>query len=143
MTTELKPCPCCGSDQVGGVHDQVYCDACGLMIKADRPLANAIAAWNRRVEAPTSAVAAPWQPIATAPKDGTNVLPVNFKGNMAAELWQGEGELAGWWMSGGNSRNAFFNGHYGLIYWIPLPDAPPSAPSQAKSAAGTTGKEKS
>lgn len=48
MSEKLKPCPFCGSDQIGGVHDTVYCGPCGASVKDERPLSNAIAKWNRR-----------------------------------------------------------------------------------------------
>ena len=68
-----------------------------------------------------------WQPIETAPKDGTNVLLVNRKGNMATGLWQGRGVMAGWWLRGGNGPNVFFNDHHGPTHWMPLPAPPQSA----------------
>lgn len=65
-----------------------------------------------------------WQPIETAPKDGTNILLVNYKGNIASGLWQ-EGLLGvGWFLRGGNKPDTFFNGHHGPTHWMPLPDAP-------------------
>ena len=66
-----------------------------------------------------------WQPIKTAPRDGTNVLLVNRKGNIATGLWQGRGVMEGWWLRGGNGPNTFFNEHHGPTHWMPLP-APPA-----------------
>jgi hypothetical protein len=54
----LAECPCCGSLDVGGVHDIVHCYSCGLAMKAPRPLQNAIDKWNRR---------APVQPASERP----------------------------------------------------------------------------
>lgn len=44
----LAECPCCGSLDVGGVHDTVNCYRCGLTITKKPPLKNAIDAWNKR-----------------------------------------------------------------------------------------------
>jgi len=44
----LAECPCCGSLDVGGVHDTVNCYGCGLTVTAPRPLQNAINKWNQR-----------------------------------------------------------------------------------------------
>lgn len=68
-----------------------------------------------------------WQPIETAPKDGTNILLVNRKGNMATGLWVVNGASKGWWLRGGNEPNTFFNGHHGPTHWMPLPKPPTSA----------------
>jgi Lar family restriction alleviation protein len=67
-TPNLLPCPFCGSLDVGysaqDGHDFVVCNNCG----AEGPFSckTGIAAWNQRT--------IPWQPIETAPKDGTWVL---------------------------------------------------------------------
>jgi hypothetical protein len=61
-----------------------------------------------------------WQPIETAPRDGTNILIVNHKGNIASGLWQ----CGGWWLRGGNGPNTFFNDHHGPTHWMPLPSPP-------------------
>jgi hypothetical protein len=73
-----------------------------------------------------AAGASTWQPIETAPKDGTNVLLVNRRGNIAAGLWRDGlfGERGGWWLRGGNAPNTFFNDHHGPTHWMPLPAAP-------------------
>ena len=73
-----------------------------------------------------------WQPIETAPKDGTNILLVNRIGNVATGLWQGNGEYEGWWLRGGNRPNTFFNHHYGPSYWMPLPEPPTEAIREEK-----------
>lgn len=65
-----------------------------------------------------------WQPIATAPKDGTNVLLVNRKGNIAAGLWMNSLSGTGWWLRGGDRPDTFFNDHHGPTHWMPLPAAP-------------------
>ena len=69
-----------------------------------------------------------WQPIETAPKDGTKVLLVNRRGNMAVGLWQGQELYKGWWLMGGNRPNLFFNAPHGPTHWMPLP-APPRCPA--------------
>lgn len=61
-----------------------------------------------------------WRPIETAPKDGSNVLLVNRKGNIAAGSWL----AGGWWLRGGNGPDAFFNRHHGPTHWQPLPSPP-------------------
>lgn len=67
-----------------------------------------------------------WQPMETAPKDGTNILLLNDKGNMATALWQGEGAMEGWWLRGnsGHRPDVFFNGHRAPTHWMPLPARP-------------------
>ena len=66
-----------------------------------------------------------WQPIETAPRDGTNVLLVNRKGNMATGLWMSGPIGTGWVLRGGSAPNVFFNEHHGPTHWMPLP-APPA-----------------
>jgi hypothetical protein len=65
-----------------------------------------------------------WQPIETAPKDGTSVLLVNHKGNIAAGLWMDSFTGAGWYLRGGSDPDEFFNGHFGPTHWMPLPKGP-------------------
>ena len=87
-----------------------------------RPLVSSLPA-----SAQATAKVQQWQPIETAPKDGTNILLVNRAGNVATGLWQGNGEYEGWWLRGGNRPNTFFNHHYGPSYWMPLPEPPTEA----------------
>ena len=61
-----------------------------------------------------------WQPIDTAPKDGTNVLLVNLRGLMATALWQD-----GQWVLRGGVASSFFNRHW-PTHWMSLP-LPPSS----------------
>ena len=44
----LAECPCCGSLDVGGATNKVYCYKCGLTITEPAPLQNACNAWNTR-----------------------------------------------------------------------------------------------
>lgn len=74
--------------------------------------------------APQPAKADAWQQIETAPKDGTNILLINRKGNIASGLWQNLPRLSGWVLRGGNEPNVFFNDHHGPTHWMPLPAAP-------------------
>jgi hypothetical protein len=65
-----------------------------------------------------------WQPIATAPKDGTPVLVWGTVNNM---LNANNRALAarydrGWWLDGGNATVTH------ATHWMPLPK-PPHAPS--------------
>lgn len=66
-----------------------------------------------------------WLPIEQAPRDGTNVLLVNFKGNIASGLWQGRpGIDEGWWLRGGSEPDVFFNSNHGPSFWMPQPARP-------------------
>jgi hypothetical protein len=70
----LAECPCCGSLDVGGAHNNVHCYKCGLNVTAPVPLKNAIDIWNRRTGAvPAQAAAIPedWQ-----------LVPKNVSGEM-------------------------------------------------------------
>lgn len=66
-----------------------------------------------------------WQPIETAPKDGTEVLTYREAGLMAVAvwvkyypIWRG-GDESGWVVSDGADL-------VGVTHWMPLPN-PPSA----------------
>jgi len=65
-----------------------------------------------------------WQPIETAPKDGTNILLFNRAGNVAAGLWLSGALGTGWFLRGGNRPDTFFNEHFGPTHWQPLPEPP-------------------
>ena len=68
-----------------------------------------------------------WQPIETAPKDGTDILLANDKAVSPAGWvsdvehgaeWEGQIGMAGWWTLNGDARPP--------THWMPLP--PPPAP---------------
>ena len=67
-----------------------------------------------------------WQPIETAPKDGTNILLVNRRGLMATGLWMAGIRGRGWFLRGGTKPDTFFNDHHGPTHWMPLPPPPRS-----------------
>lgn len=77
----------------------VECVPCGVRIGWHDTEELAIAAWNRRAPA--------WQPIATAPKDGTVILAYN-----------GERVLVRW--------SDIDNCHPQPTHWFPLPSPPDS-----------------
>src|SRR5689334_8185532 len=71
-----------------------------------------------------------WQPIETAPKDGTWILGMNNRGNPAVIIWTEEAHchdgriLPGWihpYSSG--ERSSFWNGACGSLpeFWMPIP----------------------
>lgn len=85
-------------------------------------------AW-RIWQAATRAAVPAWQPIETAPKDGTNVLLLNRAGNMACGMWmESRGLGTGWFLRGGSGPDLFFNYHHGPTHWMPLPPAPEEKP---------------
>lgn len=68
----LAECPCCGSLDVGGAHDTVHCQSCGLTVTKPGPLQNAIDAWNTRTSrAHSAAPAVQGEPVAVLYADGT------------------------------------------------------------------------
>lgn len=67
-----------------------------------------------------------WQPIETAPKDGTKILVINNRGNQAVVLWGGI-SAEGWVpMFSDATPNPFLNGGCGSVctHWMPLPKPP-------------------
>ena len=64
-----------------------------------------------------------WQPIETAPKDGTYLL-IGSKSFVSCGLWESS-DSGGWW------RDAVESAPYQIsevkpTHWMPLPDAPPA-----------------
>ena len=75
-----------------------------------------------------------WQPIESAPKDGTWLLGINNRGNQAVIIWAedavnwiGEGLSSGWIHPFSDMRlSPFWNGACGSepTHWMPLPSPP-------------------
>jgi len=74
-----------------------------------------------------------WQPIDTAPKDGTWILGINNRGNQSVIIWKNEAldwfdiSRSGWIHPFSDGRlSTFWNGGCGSVatHWMPLP-APP------------------
>lgn len=78
-----------------------------------------------------------WQPIETAPKDGTWILGINNRGNQAVIIWSDRahdlGRLVPGWIHpfSDMGRSPFWNGACGSVatHWMPLP-APPAAAAE-------------
>jgi hypothetical protein len=68
--------------------------------------------------------AAEWQPIETAPRDGTKILAINNRGNQCVCLWQ-NGSCS-WISMFSSGPSPFINGGCGsvLTHWMPLPEPP-------------------
>ncbi len=78
-----------------------------------------------------------WQPIETAPKDGTWILAINNRRNQAVIIWRDdafdEGDPdrtrgEGGWIHPFTTgyRSTFWNGGCGSVptHWMPLPEPP-------------------
>lgn len=78
-----------------------------------------------------------WQPIDTAPKDGTSILVMNndqpgCEGGVADECWAGNTAVAEWWGdSPQRGKWVCFMGmvqnpdlHFKPTHWMPTPDPP-------------------
>jgi hypothetical protein len=73
---------------------------------------------------PPPAVAKGWQPIETAPKDGTVVLLAGCRKPVAAAWLEDEID---WWHVDDNKRGPFALRGPGPTHWMPLPAPPLSA----------------
>lgn len=119
MMGELKPCPFCGGRaewKQGHYAGYVMCLSCEVM-GPNIDKAEAIAAWNRRPDAPS---AGEWMPIETAPKDTDVLLYCPCLGVANPERI----ELARAVMTHG--RDTGWSFHSWATHWRPLP-APPQA----------------
>ena len=68
-----------------------------------------------------------WQPIETAPKDGTRLIALDVKGNIVKVHWDTLYEPAAW-----ADEDSFFTSP--LTYWLPIPDVPEAAGIRAASS---------
>jgi hypothetical protein len=123
------PCPFCGEHPTvdaneNGAGSFIECNstACQtlpcLWFKHGESESDAIVRWNRRAPVPVG-----WQPIETAPKDGTefDVWNAYSEERIANVRWDGK-HFVHWWIGGFDSMD------YCRIerptHWMPLP-APP------------------
>lgn len=114
--SDLKSCPFCGGTDVsltdGGYDCPAYhtCNDCGASGPYD---IDTDIAWNRR--------APQWQPIETAPHDGTVILLSGKAGlNMVCGFWESDG-----WLMFPNLANISLDSVY---FWQPLPEPPKVTP---------------
>jgi hypothetical protein len=81
------------------------------------------------LQAKVDAITSPWQPIKTAPKDGTAILvllPSLYDDGLPALLWADDGVQIGWW-----DGEDWVNLKSELLdptHWQPLPPPPQEAP---------------
>lgn len=131
----LKPCPFCGSEaefQEGHRnHWHVQCSSCQASTNGwfarDGARAKAAALWNRRAPAPQ------WQPIETAPKDGTDIWVWSTIDKRAEsirfELYDDEiaeevGEPGFWRYSEDLIADVAEAEGHEFSHWMPLPSSP-------------------
>ena len=68
-----------------------------------------------------------WQPIETAPRDGTKILAINNRGNQAVIIYEAK-FCRGWVVCFSKFvAHPFWNGACGSVptHWMRLPDPPP------------------
>ena len=86
-----------------------------------------------------------WQPIETAPKDGTWILLCAPPEEHCRDAWQmcvATWERLGYnsgpqWAYGANHEHSFRDGVYGATHWMPLPKPPGDDRPSRREAAGT------
>ena len=123
----LKSCPFCGAhSQLRGASPHVWAVCMNVMCRAEGPVVMgteaAIAAWNRR--------ASGWQPIETAPRDGTIIL-VWVDGECIVVRWLkwcNSNDPGRWELTRTGSYAADGELYADPTHWQPLPPAPEPAP---------------
>ena len=127
--TELKPCPFCGAiarlARLYNGGECAYCpnEDCAVQpeLKGYLEPEEAITAWNTRAD-----VSAPdnngWQPIETAPRDGTPILSCVEGDPEPVIAWWDKWEYGCYW----KTLNEYYAMDRGRIptHWMPLPQPP-------------------
>ena len=134
---ELLPCPFCGGDayieRVGNRRQStIYeCGSCGCRLETGEEF-NHGKRWNERAESEEITrlrAALEWQPIETAPKDGTQIDLWSSKGFRVCDVvWDtisysldGEDDVDGWTDAGGHGS---IEKAGPFTHWMPIPSAP-------------------
>lgn len=129
MTTDQQAdrlaCPFCNCIVLGHCGFHMFCIRCGAEgpDSDEEDEQSAIAAWNRRATLARTPsvpddVAARWQSIETAPKDGTLILVYDGSEPMTV-TWE---EFFGWQ---DNARGSYWG--FTATHWMPLPEPPTAA----------------
>lgn len=107
----LKHKPCCGETDAGGICLAPACtygEVQKLLYRGAQDI--------ERLQA----LIPQWQPIETAPKDGTEVLVTNAQSGAASVvLWNDGDPMVGWMSLDGPIYDMYFFSH-----WMPLPEPP-------------------
>lgn len=134
MSDKLKPCPFCGneveSDNLDDdVMGKITCYSCDITMEASA-VDNLVMRWNHRAEPAVDV----WQPIETAPKDGTVIWVIN--GSMQRPVLAKfdeyychlTGETTPDWIVHSDPHERFMPRQYGSLVcptkWQPLPNKP-------------------
>lgn len=126
---DAPPCPFCGGDDIGRIDgppedDWVanVCRDCHARGPHNYSDAQALAAWSQRANV--------WQPIETAPKDGTSILAVRDDLLPCVVEWISYDGKSKWcvdpetFMEEEHFHEYFVGTHYDPTHWQPLPSPP-------------------
>lgn len=121
---KLSSCPFCGSDNIqyaeitrheDGGQFFVGCATCLSKARYSPTLDEAAKAWNTR--------APQWQPIETAPKDGTKVLVCCI--GVSSRTKKREGQIVvDFWNKDFEYWGEFNRDYFPATHWMPLPTPP-------------------
>lgn len=147
---EIKNCPFCGGDPImwaatdckdGFVHGTtINCQSCGISINDEYQDA-AIAAWNTRAHSAEIAGALRdaerWQPIESAPRDGTYILLGYADSHSEEGRWMGDASRNHWGETGwfASDDDVLCEHPSKPTHWRPLP-APPTLNSAMQQGGG-------
>jgi hypothetical protein len=121
---ELLPCPFCGSDaefqnrgvtMEGPVIDYSYCRCVESHCTGSKTY-HQIKKWNTR--------SAGWQPIETAPKDGTFILIYESDGRVQVAAWVLDGPDMRWCVQLTQLLSPDTYPTSDVTHWMPLPSPP-------------------
>jgi hypothetical protein len=142
--TVLRRCGCGGrtATQDNTVGWTAQCFGCGLSTRHYASETEAAAAWNRALPGQSDAEArdaSGWQPIETAPRDGTEVLLTDGE-DVGGGFWDSE-KLSfakrsgpGWFWEMDRADLPSARKIIGITHWMPLP--PPPAMSREQQEKG-------